>query len=148
MLCIGGLQLRNVSSPSQLLAIQVNQFIADVSATTWAVTQECMSVTHTSSSTVTSESTPIMALYIVLYSRGLRKLIQQIKAREFTDFAELPPAKGRQTTPAKYNIQILFVQLQDVGQQQKFILDYLTWSRCFTIYMAVLGTENSIMYQT
>ena len=32
-----------------------------------------------------------------------RKLIQQIKAGEFIDFAELPPAKGRQITPANYN---------------------------------------------
>ena len=127
---------------SQLLATQVNQFTADVSATTGAVTQACVSVTHTSSSTVTSGSTPIMAP--VLYDKGLassqstgpvtdtlpslmsigrslpllpRKLIQQIKVGEFIDFSVLPPAKGRQITPANHNTQILFVQLQDMGQQ-------------------------------
>ena len=45
-----------------------------------------------------------------------RKLIQQIKAGEFIDFTELPLAKGRQIMPANYNTQILFVQLQDMGQ--------------------------------
>ena len=66
-----------------------------------------------------------------------RKFIQQIKTGEFIDFAELPPAKGRQITPANYNTQILFVQLQDIGQQRKLIPDYLTWSQCFAVYTAV-----------
>ena len=72
-----------------------------------------------------------------------RKLIQQIKAGEFIDFAELPPAKGRQITPTNYNTQILFVQLQNMGQQWKFIPDYLTWSQCFAIYTAVGGPEQA-----
>ena len=153
--------------PSQLLATQVNQFTADVSATTRAVMQACVSVTHTSSSTVTSGSTPIMTP--VLYGKGLissqstgpvmdtllslmlighsllllpRKLVQQIKTGEFNDFAELLPPMGRRITPPNYNTQILFVQLQEMGQQRKLILDYLTWSQCFAIYTAVVGPEQ------
>ena len=151
---------------SQLMATQLDQFTSDVSATTGAVMQAGVSLTH-SSSTATSGSTPITtpALYneglassqstapvtdtlpsLVSIGRSLpllpRKLIQQIKAGEFIDFAELPPAKGRQITPANYNTQILFVQLQDMGQQRKLIPDYLTWSQCFAIYTAVVGPEQ------
>ena len=48
-----------------------------------------------------------------------KKLVQQIRAKEFIDFAELPLAKGRQIMLTNYNSQVLFVHLQDIGRQQK-----------------------------
>ena len=55
-----------------------------------------------------------------------RKLIQQIKTREFTNFSKLPPAKSKQITPASYKFQIVLVHCQDIGQQRKLISDYIT----------------------
>ena len=71
-----------------------------------------------------------------------RKLIQQIKAGEYIDFSDLPPAKGRQLTPTNYNSQLVLVQLQEVERQRKLIPDFLTWSQCFAIYTAVLGADQ------
>ena len=71
-----------------------------------------------------------------------RKLVQQIRAGEYVDFAELPPAKGRQLTPTSYTSQLVLVQLHEVERQRKLIPDFLTWSQCFAIYTAVLGRDQ------
>ena len=71
-----------------------------------------------------------------------RKLIQQIKAGEYVDFSELPPAKGRQLAPPNYMSQLVLVQLHEVERQRKLIPDFLTWSQCFAIYTAVLGRDQ------
>lgn len=69
-----------------------------------------------------------------------RRLVEQIKAGEFIDFSELPPAKGT-VAPTRHS-QIVLVQLQDLDRQRKLIPDFITWSQCFAIYTAVLGSDQ------
>ena len=49
--------------------------------------------------------------------------------------------------PTNHNSQVLFVHLQDMGQQHKLIPDYLTWSQCFAIFTAVLGMDQPNIIQ-
>jgi len=73
-----------------------------------------------------------------------KKLIRQIKAGEFVNFSNLPPAKTRPSTvpdPSQMSILAL-LQLQEVESQKKLIPDFLTWSQCFAVYTAVLGADQ------
>ena len=127
--------------------------------------QDYVSLANTSTSSVSSGSTSITVS--VLYGGGLsstqsagpvaealpslisigrsllllpKKLVQQIKAGEFIDFAELPPAKGRQIMPANYNAQIFLCicrtlvssassyQITSLGHSAlPFLWQYLVW---------------------
>ena len=69
-----------------------------------------------------------------------KKMVQRIIAGEFVDFKDLPPAKS--WLPAFRDNQALTLQLQEVEKQRKLILDYITWSQCFAVYAAVLGSDQ------
>lgn len=71
-----------------------------------------------------------------------QKLIQQIKAGKFVDFLDLPLTKGRQLAPTNYNSQLVLVQLQDMEQQSRLILDFLTWSQCLPFTPCSWGTHS------
>ena len=68
-----------------------------------------------------------------------KRLIDKIRASEYIDFVELPPAKGKSRTVSQVmEGQVLVVQATDWLQSRKIIPDLATWSQCFAVYMAVL----------
>jgi len=72
-----------------------------------------------------------------------KKMVQRITAGEFVDFTDLPPAKSR--LPAFRDNQastLAILQLHEVEKQRKLIPDYSTWSQCFAVYAAVLGSDQ------
>lgn len=72
-----------------------------------------------------------------------KKLIDKIKAGEYIDFSELPPAKGKgRAVPQLGDGQIVVVQAADLMQSRKVIPDFATWSQCFALYTAVLALHH------
>ena len=70
------------------------------------------------------------------------KLVMKILAIDYTDFAELPPAKGRgRPVPQSLDGQIIVVQAADLLQTRKLIPDLATWFQCFSIYVDTLATK-------
>ena len=68
-----------------------------------------------------------------------KRLIDKIRASEYIDFVELPPAKGKSRTVSQVmEGQVLVVQATDWLQSRKIIPDLATWSQCFAVYVAVL----------
>ena len=69
-----------------------------------------------------------------------KKLVEKIRANEYIDFSELPPAKGK-SRPLASNLegQILVVQAADLMQAKRIIPDLATWSQCFALYVATLA---------
>ena len=72
-----------------------------------------------------------------------KRIVQQIQAREFVDLADLPPARSRQSSsipPMSALSPMRVLQLQEIERRQKLLPDLLTWSQCFAVYTAVLGS--------
>ena len=68
-----------------------------------------------------------------------KKLVDRIRANEYIDFAELPPAKGKgRPVPQSLEGQIIVVQAADLMHTRKIIPDLATWCQCFAVYVAVL----------
>ena len=72
-----------------------------------------------------------------------KKLLERIKNDEYIDFAELPPAKGRNRAPAPIGEgQILILQASDLAPSRQAIPDLATWLQCYSLYMAVLASHQ------
>ena len=72
-----------------------------------------------------------------------KKLVQRIKANEFVDFAEFPPAKGKsRPLPQAFEGQAIVVQAADLVNTRKSIQDLAVWSQCFALYVAVLAADQ------
>ena len=72
-----------------------------------------------------------------------KRIVQQIQAGEFVDLADLPPARSRQSSsipPMSALSPMGVLQLQEIERRQKLLPDFLTWSQCFAVYTAVLGS--------
>lgn len=69
-----------------------------------------------------------------------KRLVERIRANEYIDFAELPPAKGK-GRQLQHNLggQVLVVQAAELLQSRKVIPDLATWAQCFAMYVAVLA---------
>ena len=49
-----------------------------------------------------------------------KKVVERIKANEYVDFAELPPAKGKaRPVPQSFDGQVIVVQAEDLMQSRK-----------------------------
>lgn len=72
-----------------------------------------------------------------------KRLMEKIRANEYVDFAELPPAKGK-SRPISQALdgQVLVVQAADLLQTRKVIPDFATWSQCFALYAAILAPQQ------
>ena len=91
------------------------------------------------------ESPPLSQL--VFPGAGLsalpKKMIEKILSREYIDFAEFPPAKGKvRGIPSGLNSQVILVQAADLLQSKKLIPDLATWTQCFALYVAVLAPSQ------
>ena len=71
------------------------------------------------------------------------KMVERIRANEFVDLAELPPARGKGKLLAQPGEgQIVIVQAADLMQSKRTIPDFATWSQCFGLYVAVLAAAH------
>ena len=71
------------------------------------------------------------------------KMVERIRANEFVDLAELPPARGKGKLMAQPGEgQIVIVQAADLMQSKRTIPDFATWSQCFGLYVAVLAAAH------
>ena len=68
------------------------------------------------------------------------QLVEKIKAGEYVDFSELPPAKGKGRTSANdWDARMLLLQVQHTDNPSRLILDFPTWAQCFALFTAQLG---------
>lgn len=71
-----------------------------------------------------------------------KKLVARIRAYEYIDFSELPPAKGKSRPIAQpAEGQFLVVQAADLLQSRRVIPDLAVWAQCFALYVAVLAPK-------
>ena len=72
-----------------------------------------------------------------------KKLVERIRANEYIDFADLPPAKGK-SRPLLQSLEghVIVVQAADLAQPRRVIPDLATWSQCFALYVAVLAPSQ------
>lgn len=72
-----------------------------------------------------------------------KKMIQKIEGKEYVDFNELPPAKGKgRSINQTLEGQIVVVQAAELMQARKTIPDLATWAQCFSLYTAVVAKKN------
>ena len=72
-----------------------------------------------------------------------RRLVEKIRANEYVDFAELPPAKGKNRPPSQAGEgQIVVLQAADLAQTRRTIPDLATWLQCFCVYVAVIAERQ------
>ena len=73
-----------------------------------------------------------------------KKLVERICRNEYVDFAELPPAKGKNRVPTHVvEGQIVVLQPGDLTPARRAIPDLATQLQCYGIYTAVLGAHQS-----
>ena len=81
----------------------------------------------TSDDQVPAKAGPLVPMGIGLPALP-KKLVAKIRADEFVDFTDLPPAKGKmRTTPQGIEGQVIVVQAEDFLQLKKLIPDLPTW---------------------
>ena len=69
-----------------------------------------------------------------------RRLVDKIRAN---DFADLPPAKGKSRPISQAGEgHVVVVQAEDLMQSRKIIPDLATWLQCFSLYVALLTTQQ------
>lgn len=76
-----------------------------------------------------------------------KRLFDKIVANEYTDFMDhVPLARGKmRSLPHHLDSQLLLVQLQDVEDFKKIIMDFsdiIIWIQCFTIYASAYNNPN------
>ena len=72
-----------------------------------------------------------------------KRIANRIAAVDYIDFMDLPPAKGKVKQIPATEGNIIVVQAADLMQQKKLIPNIVTWTQCFTIYMAVVTKQSS-----
>ncbi len=72
-----------------------------------------------------------------------KRLMERLRANEFIDFMELPPARGK-SRPITQDLEgrVLVVQAADLAQSRKLIPDLATWLQCFALYTAAVLQEH------
>lgn len=72
-----------------------------------------------------------------------RKMVERIRANEYVDFSELPPAKGKgRPVPQALEGQVIVVQAADLIHNRKIIPDLGTWCQYFALYVAMLAPHH------
>ena len=72
-----------------------------------------------------------------------KKLVDRIRGQEYIDFAELPPAKGKNRPPPQTTEgQIVVLQAADLAPTHRTIPDLATWLQCCGIYVAVVAQRQ------
>ncbi len=103
--------------------------------------------THSSSGAKAAEqkshSTPESAKSLASVGPGLpaisRRIWDRIKANEYVEFMDLPPARGKaKSLSQELEGQIVVVPAADLAQSRKVIPDLPTWLQCFALYTAVI----------
>ena len=72
-----------------------------------------------------------------------RKTVERMRAGNYVDFAELPPAKGKgRSIPQAMEGQVIVMQQRTWSSPAEFIPDYATWSQCFALYVAAVASHQ------
>ena len=72
-----------------------------------------------------------------------KKLVERIRANEYIDLTELPPAKGKgRPVPQSLEGQVIVVQAAELVQSRKIVPDLATWTQCFALYVATLASHQ------
>ncbi len=92
-----------------------------------------------------SRSQP-MASKVTCVGTGLppitQKLRDRIIPRQYVEFTEFPPAKGKSRPVSQPGEgQLVLVQAADLLQSRRTIPDFATWGQCFAIYVTVLSSK-------
>ena len=105
---------------------------------------QLLSNTSTPSAGAPSTAANISAQHMV--GHGLppvsKKLADRIRAGEFIDLAELPPAKGKVRPIQSPEGGVLLVSAHDLLQQKRLIPDLATWVQCFSLYTAIVCSQS------
>ena len=71
------------------------------------------------------------------------RLVEKIKAGEYVDFSELPPAKGKgRASSQDWDARVLFLQVQQIENPRCLIPDFPTWAQCFALFAAVKASHQ------
>ena len=72
-----------------------------------------------------------------------KKLVERIKAGDYVDFTEMPPAKGKsRPLSSVLEGQVVLVQVSDLSLTRKVLPDLATWTQCFVMYVSVISTHQ------
>ena len=74
-----------------------------------------------------------------------KKLVEQIRANQYVDFAELPPARGQAKSVSQLLAgegQVVLLQSVDLAKPKKVIPSFAIWSQCFLLYLAALSPSQ------
>ncbi len=72
-----------------------------------------------------------------------KRTLERMRAGEYIDFAELPPAKGKgRLVSNALEGQVIVVQAADLLQSRKIIPDFATWVQCFGLYATAIATHQ------
>ena len=93
-----------------------------------------------------AESTSSQSSSVVLLGIGIlalpKKLVERIKAGDYVDFTEMPPAKEkRRPLSSVLEGQVVLVQVSDLSFTRKVLPDLTTWTQCFAMYVTVVSTH-------
>ncbi len=121
-------------TPEELAAVGLMEF----AGSTRNENNGTRAVEHKSSSTPETTAKPLVSVGPGLPAIS-RRIWERIRANEFVDFMELPPARGK-AKPLSQDLDghILVVQAADLAHTRKVIPDLSTWLQCFALYTAVI----------
>ena len=72
-----------------------------------------------------------------------KKLVERIKACDYVDFTEMPPAKGKsRLLSLVLEGQVVLVQVSDLSLTRKVLPNLATWTQCFAMYISVISTHQ------
>ena len=69
-------------------------------------------------------------------------MVEQIRANQYVDFADLPPARGQVKLVSQLlggENQIILLQSVDLAEPKKVIPNFAVWCQCFSLYVAVFS---------
>ena len=79
-------------------------------------------------------------------------MVELILSGKYVDLGKLPPAKGfskpLSSLSSSIEGQVVLLQAADVLRTRRLIPNLATWTQCFAIYTAVLGTKHPTRVQS
>ena len=144
------MQAAVIPPQQQLLDAQVQHFTEQAGH---SALQETPSSAHGASNTperrsmVAEQYLQLSSSALVSIGEGLpalsQRLIEKIKAGEYVDFSDLPPAKGKSRSSANdWDTRVLLLQVQQSDNPRRLIPDFPTWAQCFALFAAIKASAQ------
>ena len=123
-------------SPEELAALGLLSFAAGPSGTQDKGRGEPGEVTSRLSSSTLMQLGPGLAAIP-------KRLVERIKAGEYIDFMELPPAKGKSRPLTQVSEgQVVVLHASELEPTRKLIPDLATWLQCFALYTTAVTQDQ------